>query len=79
MAILPPSFESLWEVWEVRSALDDLPVHERDVIEATFYRQLTHAEAAEDLGIPVGTVKSRSNRAFKRLAGMLEHLGVESA
>lgn len=79
MAVLPPSFEGLWEMWEVRSALDDLPDDERDVIEATFYRQLTHREAAEALGIPVGTVKSRSHRAFRRLAGLLDHLGERSA
>ena len=36
-------------------------------------------EAAAELGIPVGTVKSRSHRAFRRLAGFLEHLGEESA
>lgn len=79
MAVLPPSFESLWEVWEVRSALDELPKEERAVIEATFYRQLTHSEAAQELGIPIGTVKSRSHRAFQRLAGVLSHLGEESA
>jgi RNA polymerase sigma-70 factor (ECF subfamily) len=79
MAILPPSFEGLWETWEVRSALDDLPEDERAVIEATFYRQLTHREAADALGIPVGTVKSRSHRAFRRLAGLLQHLGQETA
>lgn len=79
IAALPPSFESMWEAWEVRSALADLPEEERAVIEATFYRQMTHREAAEELGIPVGTVKSRSNRAFRRLAGLLDHLGMESA
>ncbi len=79
MAVLPVSFEGMWEIWEVRAALDRLPEEERAVIEATFFRQLTHVEAAADLGIPVGTVKSRSHRAFRRLAGLLEHLGEESA
>jgi len=79
MAVLPPSFERLWETWEVRSAVDELPAEEKAVIEATFYRQLTHAEAADDLGIPVGTVKSRSHRAFKRLAGFLDHISEETA
>ncbi len=79
MAILPPSFEGLWEMWEVRSAVEGLPPEERSVIEATFYRQLTHSEAADELGIPLGTVKSRSHRAFRRLAGFLDHLGSETA
>lgn len=79
MAVLPPSFEALWEVWEVRSAVDGLPPEEKAVIEATFYRQLSHAEAASDLGIPVGTVKSRSHRAFRHLAGFLSHIREETA
>ncbi|HLU52440.1 MAG TPA: sigma-70 family RNA polymerase sigma factor [Acidimicrobiia bacterium] len=79
MAVLPPSFEGLWELWEVRAAVDGLPEDEREVIEATFYRQLTHTEAAAELGIPLGTVKSRSHRAFQRLAGFLDHLGTETA
>lgn len=79
IAVLPPSFEGLWEIWEVRAAIDELPEDERAVIQATFYRQLTHAEAASELGIPVGTVKSRSHRAFRRLAGLLDHLEVETA
>lgn len=79
MAVLPPSFEGLWETWEVRSAVDALPDEERAVIEATFFRQLTHSEAAEELGVPLGTVKSRSHRAFRRLADLLEHLGAETA
>lgn len=79
MAVLPPSFEGMWELWEVRSAVDGLPADEKAVIEATFFRQLTHAEAADELGIPLGTVKSRSHRAFRRLAGFLDHLGTETA
>lgn len=79
MAVLPPSFEGLWEAWEVRGAVEDLPPEEKVVIEATFYRHLTHAEAADELGIPLGTVKSRSNRAFRRLAGFLDHMGTETA
>lgn len=79
IAVLPPSFEGLWELWEVRTALDELPPDERAVIEATFYRDMSHSEAAEFLGIPLGTVKSRTHRAYQRLAGLLEHLAEESA
>lgn len=79
MAVLPPSFERLWEMWEVRSALDGLPEEELAVVEAMFYRDLTQAETAEDLGIPLGTVKSRAHRAYRRLAGLLDHIGEASA
>jgi len=76
---LPPSFEGMWEAWEVRSALDKLTEDEKTVIEATHYRGLTHEETAEQLGIPVGTVKSRSHRAHRRLAELLAHLREASA
>ncbi len=79
IAVLPPSFEGLWEAWKVRSALDHLPAEERAVVEATHYRQLTMAETAAELGIPVGTVKSRSSRAYRRLAERLGYLREASA
>jgi len=79
IAVMPPSFEGMWEAWEVRGALDKLPDDERAIIETTHYRQLTMTEAAEELGIPVGTVKSRSHRAHRRLAESLSHLREETA
>ena len=71
---LPPSFEGLWEAWEVRAAVDKLSDEEREVIRATHFLGLTHEETSERLGIPLGTVKSRSHRAHKRLAGLLAHV-----
>ena len=38
-----------------------------------------HEQTADELGIPVGTVKSRSHRAHKRLAVLLAHLREASA
>lgn len=71
---LPSSIEELWEVWEVRSAVDRLPDGEREVIEATHYLGKTMEETAALLDIPVGTVKSRSYRAHGRLAQLLDHV-----
>ncbi len=71
---LPPSFERSWEAWEIRTAIDALPADERDVIRAQHFLDLTHSEIADRLGIPLGTVKSRSHRAHRRLAGLLAHL-----
>jgi RNA polymerase sigma-70 factor (ECF subfamily) len=79
MAALPSSFEGMWEAWEIRTAIDRLSPEERQVIEATHYRGLTHQQVASELGVPVGTVKSRSHRAHRRLAEMLEHLREASA
>ncbi len=74
IAILPPSFEGMWEAWEVRTAVDRLSSEEQAVIKATVFLGLTHQEAADSLGIPVGTVKSRTHRAHRRLADLLAHV-----
>lgn len=74
VAILPPSFEGAWEAWQVRNALEEVPEEEREILRATHYLGLTHEETASRLGIPVGTVKSRSYRAHRRMADLLSHL-----
>lgn len=71
VAVLSPSFEGVWEAWQVRTALERVPADERSVLRATYYLGLTHEETAERLGIPLGTVKSRSHRAHQRLADLL--------
>lgn len=70
----PPAVERASDVWEVRQAVDDLPPDEREVVRLQHLEQLTHGEVAARLGIPVGTVKSRSFRAHRRLAERLGHL-----
>ncbi|MGH9051628.1 MAG: RNA polymerase sigma factor [Acidimicrobiia bacterium] len=74
IVVLPPSFELTWEAWQVRVALDRLPAEELEVIRATHFQGLSHREAADYLGIPLGTVKSRSHRAHRRLARLLAHV-----
>lgn len=70
----PPALDTIWEVFEVRSALDRLPDEERQVIKLSHFVGLTHAEIAEHMGIPLGTVKSRSHRAHRRLLELLRHV-----
>jgi RNA polymerase sigma-70 factor (ECF subfamily) len=74
LVTLPPSAEQTYDVWEVRRAIDSLPADERDVVRLQHLGSLTHSEIADQLGVPVGTVKSRSHRAHRRLASMLGHL-----
>jgi len=69
-----PGIERAYEVWEVRDALQELPAAERDVVRMSHFEELTHQEIAQALDIPVGTVKSRSHRAHRRLAERLAHL-----
>ena len=69
-----PEFDEVYEAFEVRRAVDALPTEERDVVELSHNVGLSHREIGERLGIPMGTVKSRSARAHKRLAAALSHL-----
>jgi RNA polymerase sigma-70 factor (ECF subfamily) len=68
------TFERTWEAFEVRRAVDALPPDEREVVRRSHLLGYTHEQIADQLGIPVGTVKSRSNRAHRRLAEALAHL-----
>jgi RNA polymerase sigma-70 factor (ECF subfamily) len=74
---LPPSAEQIHEIAEVRRALDELPATDRQLIRMQHFDELTQAEIAAELDIPLGTVKSRTFRAHRRLAGILSHLRTE--
>jgi RNA polymerase sigma-70 factor, ECF subfamily len=64
------------ESWAVADALATLrPDHRRVLIE-TYYRGCSVAEAAATLGIPAGTVKSRTFYALKALKLALEERGL---
>ena len=64
--------ESSWTAWQVHRALEVLPEHERPVIELAYWRGLSQSEISEHLGIPLGTVKTRTRSALARLADALE-------
>jgi RNA polymerase sigma factor (sigma-70 family) len=62
-------------VWadEVRSALDDLPQQQMQVIEMAYFDGYTQSEISVALDIPLGTVKTRTSRGLHRLAALLEN------
>ena len=68
--------ESLLRKVVVVEALQDLSVAHREVLNETILRDRTVNEAAEVLGIPVGTVKSRVYYALKALKVHLVERGV---
>jgi RNA polymerase sigma factor (sigma-70 family) len=69
-----PEQTALYDAWEVRQAVEELPADEQQIVRMQHFEELTHTEIAERLGVAVGTVKSRSFRAHKRLAVLLGHL-----
>lgn len=71
---LPPSVEGWFDAWEVRAAIAELPPDERELVSLQHLDGLTHREIADRLALPLGTVKSRSFRAHRRLAARLGHL-----
>ncbi len=57
---------------EVRRALERLPLEEREALVLVAVEQLSYQKAAEVCDCPVGTLKSRVNRARSRLKQLLE-------
>lgn len=57
---------------DLRKSLAALPEEQRSVLLLVTVEDLSYAEAAKVLGIPIGTVMSRLARARERLMKMLE-------
>ena len=55
----------------VREAIEKLPPDQREAIELAFFSSLTHAEIAERLIQPLGTIKARIRRGLIRLRGLI--------
>ena len=56
----------------LQRAFDRLPVEQRAVLVLQYYLELGHAEIAEVLHVPVGTVKSRASQARSGIRALLE-------
>lgn len=66
-----PEQEVRLEMQEFRSALDALPVTQREALVLVGAQSFTYEEAAAICGVAVGTMKSRVSRARGRLIDML--------
>jgi RNA polymerase sigma-70 factor, ECF subfamily len=56
-----------WLSWRVSRALEVLDAPHREVIELAYSGGLSQREVSERTGVPLGTVKSRTASAFKKL------------
>jgi RNA polymerase sigma-70 factor, ECF subfamily len=74
-AVPPPSPERELALRELRAALQsallDMPEPERVVIVMAYAEDLSQSEIAERLGWPLGTVKTRTRRALRRMRDVL--------
>src|SRR6476646_1783974 len=64
--------ESAWLSGRVHRAVEELPDHQRTLIRLAYWGQLSQSEIATQLGIPIGTIKTRTRAALARLAELLE-------
>jgi RNA polymerase sigma-70 factor, ECF subfamily len=72
----PDEFDRVLQGWQIAEAMRSLSRDHRAVIVELFYRRRTVSEAAAVLGVPAGTVKSRSFYALRALRDALEERGV---
>ncbi|MCW2855255.1 MAG: sigma-70 region 2 domain protein [Marmoricola sp.] len=68
--------DTLLQAWVVAEAITQLSSEHKAVLLECYYRGRTVAEAARLLGVPEGTVKSRTHYALRALRLALEEMGV---
>ena len=57
---------------EVGNALDGLPGEQRAVLEMAYYEGYSQREISEKTGLPLGTVKTRTRLALRKLREVLD-------
>ena len=58
----------------VKTAVDGLEAKERELLQLAYFSDLSQAEIAEKVGIPLGTVKTRMRTALVKLRDALRRL-----
>jgi RNA polymerase sigma-70 factor (ECF subfamily) len=63
--------EDSWLSWRVSRAMEALDERQREVIELAYFGDLSQREISERTGLALGTVKSRTASAFRKLRAEL--------
>lgn len=71
VAVAPTQGERL-AVLDLQGALDLLPVEQKEIVLLIALEDMSYADVAATLGIPVGTVMSRLSRGRERLRALME-------
>ncbi|WP_245281440.1 sigma-70 family RNA polymerase sigma factor [Rhizobium sp. AAP43] len=65
-------YEERQEADRLRRAMETLPPEQYELLKMSFYKEVSHSAIADELGLPMGTVKSRIRLAFAKLRAALE-------
>lgn len=56
----------------LHATLAQVPANQLDILKKAYFEELSHSDIAKQLGLPLGTVKSRIRLALIRLRGLLD-------
>jgi RNA polymerase sigma-70 factor (ECF subfamily) len=73
--VLDDDVERVLVAWQVEEALQMLSPEHRDALIEVHYKTRPYQDVARELGVPVGTIKSRVYYALKAMRLALEELG----
>jgi RNA polymerase sigma-70 factor, ECF subfamily len=74
--VAPWDEDRAWTAWEVARAVAELPEDQRRVVDLAYANQMTQSEIAAELGIPLGTVKTRLYAGLRKLRAIFAERGI---
>jgi RNA polymerase sigma-70 factor, ECF subfamily len=60
------------DAFRLHACIERLPCQEREIIELAYLKGLSQSQIARELGLPLGTVKTRNRAALAHLAQIVE-------
>jgi RNA polymerase sigma-70 factor (ECF subfamily) len=71
-----PEPEASVDLWDVAGALSRISTEHREVLSLAYFEGLSQREISQRTGVPLGTIKSRTTAALKRLRQAIEGTSV---